>query len=176
MKSRGKATLTRSCRSRDVERKKKMEGQWWGLKKMPYQWGLDKTVKKQRKPVTTESSACSSQPLSDAIICYLKASAVGHWQKALLLTSTVGLFLLLLSGSHLTAVLGMKVWPPLKSFSECSPELKGGKVLRKMVKAQQSVHYGWLAIFFLFLSLLQVSFSILQLIRTSQWYSLLGLE
>lgn len=92
--------------------------------------------------MTTESSACSSQPLSDAIICYLKASAVGHRQKAVQITSTVGFFLLLLSGSHLTAVLGVKVWPPLKSFSECSPEWKGDKVLRKMVKAQQSVHYG----------------------------------
>lgn len=68
--------------------------------------------------MTTETSASSSQPLSDVIISYLKASALGHWQKAVQVVSTVGHFLLLLCSSHFTTVVGMKVWPPFKCSSE----------------------------------------------------------
>lgn len=63
--------MTRSCRSRDMQGGKKWKGHGWGLEKKPYQGGVDKTREKERKTVTTESGASSSQPLPDVTISYL---------------------------------------------------------------------------------------------------------
>ena len=83
--------------------------------------------------MTTESGASSSQPLSDVIISYLKASALGHWQKAVQLISAVGLCLLLLCSGLL-----------LNASQNVAQSGREEKLYEKWLKlmTQQSVHYG----------------------------------
>lgn len=136
-------------KQRGAGRKKKWKGQAWRRGHMREVLTRQSRSRGNLWPLRAVLPAHSPSLMSSSRILKLLLWDTGRRQCSLL--STAGLFLLLLCSSHLSTAVGMKVWPPFKCFSECSPEWgREEKPYEKWLKlkTQQSVHYGWLAIFF----------------------------